>query len=68
MQSETVWAMWPKGFLDFNYPEISLAFLDTFSAMEKVSEGKPRPSPFRHGGTPLPDQGGELFFWGEYYL
>ncbi|WP_165776565.1 hypothetical protein [Maribacter sp. 4G9] len=46
MQSETVWAMWRKDFLDFKYPEISLAFLDTFSAMEKVSETKTRPSPF----------------------
>ena len=47
--------------LDFKYPKISLAFLDTFSAMEKVSERKPRPSPFRCRGTPLPTQGGEPF-------
>ncbi|WP_161595323.1 hypothetical protein [Maribacter aurantiacus] len=47
MQSETAWALRAKDFLDFKYPKISLAFLDTFSAMEKVSERKPRPSPFR---------------------
>ncbi|MDC6388550.1 hypothetical protein PP182_07640 [Maribacter sp. PR1] len=38
MQSETVWAMRRKDFLDFKYPKISLAFLDTFLAMEKVSD------------------------------
>ncbi|KAA2218953.1 hypothetical protein [Maribacter flavus] len=37
MQSETAWAMRAKDLLDFKYPKISLAFLDTFSAMEKVS-------------------------------
>jgi hypothetical protein len=37
MQSETAWAMRPKDCLDFKCPKISLAFLDTFSAMEKVS-------------------------------
>jgi hypothetical protein len=61
MQSETAWAMRTKDCLDFKYPKISLAFLDTFSAMEKVSEQKSRPSPFRYRGTPLPDQGGKLF-------
>jgi hypothetical protein len=47
MQSETAWAMRAKDFLDFKYPRISLAFLDTFSAMEKVSEPNLRPSLFR---------------------
>jgi hypothetical protein len=47
MQSETAWAMRAKDFLDFKYRIISLAFLDTFSAMEKVSGSKSRPTPFR---------------------
>ena len=38
---KTAWAMWTKDCLDFKYPTISLAFLDTFSAMEKVSETDP---------------------------
>ncbi|WP_125221815.1 hypothetical protein [Maribacter algicola] len=37
MQSETAWGMRAKDCLDFKYPKISLAFLDTFSATEKVS-------------------------------
>ncbi|MDC6404158.1 MULTISPECIES: hypothetical protein [Maribacter] len=41
MQSETALAMRAKDCLDFKYPTISLAFLDTFSAMEKVSETIP---------------------------
>ncbi|PIB39358.1 hypothetical protein BFP75_12325 [Maribacter sp. 4G9] len=43
MQSETAWAMRTKDLLDFKYPKISLAFLDTFSTMEKVSEPKSGP-------------------------
>ncbi|WP_158657116.1 MULTISPECIES: hypothetical protein [Maribacter] len=45
MQSETAWAMRTKDLLDFKYPKISLAFLDTFSAMEKVSKNYPPVSP-----------------------
>jgi hypothetical protein len=37
MQSETAWTMRAKDCLDFKCPKISLAFLDTFSAMEKAS-------------------------------
>ncbi len=60
MQSETAWAMRTKDLLDFKYPKISLAFLDTFLAMEKVSNSDPsdftkrkHPSLFREGS----------FFW-----
>ncbi|WP_165776631.1 hypothetical protein [Maribacter sp. 4G9] len=54
MQSETAWAMRVKDCLDFKYPKISLAFMDTFSAMEKVSETKKPtlPVPLKRNNPP----------------